>query len=212
MTAAATMTPERWLALMNAWEIGVNAATFQALLAAYSEDGRHYHTAEHVAACLRHLDSCAASIDAPEEVELALWFHDAIYRPFSGSNEKDSADWACTFLLESGADPAKVERVRRLIMVTEHSAPAQTHDETVLVDIDLAILGAEPAVYELFERAVRREYQQVPLPLYRRKRAEIFRGFLQRAAIYPSGIFTEEAEQRARSNLAAAIASLEAGL
>lgn len=203
------MNADRWLRLMGAWGFEPNRDTFDALLSAYAEKGRHYHTAAHVSACLRHLDACAATVERPREVEIALWFHDAIYKPFSGSNEKDSADWASSFLSERGAADAEVDRVHRLIMVTEHDAPTSGNDESVLVDIDLSILGADPDTYDRFEKAVRQEYRLVPWFLYRRKRAAILRGFLDRPVIYTSGCFSATVERRARENLSNAIANLE---
>ena len=203
------MNIERWSRLMEAWGFEPSRETFEALLVAYSEKGRHYHTAEHVSACLRHLDACVAMVEFPKEVEIALWFHDAIYKPLSSNNEKESADWAASFLSEQGATAAEVARVHRLVMVTEHNAPTQTNDEAVLVDIDLSILGADSAIYDIFESGVRKEYRLVPSFLYRKKRAEVLRGFLERQQIYTSGCFSAEVERQAKENLSNAVTALE---
>lgn len=203
------MNFERWLQLMDAWGFEPNRETYDSLVAAYSSKGRHYHTAEHVSACLRHLDGCSAELEYPREVEIALWFHDAIYKPLSGNNEKESADWAVSFLTEQGAAEVEVARVRRLIMVTEHNAPTQTGDEAVLVDIDLSILGADPAVYDIFETRVRKEYKLIPSFIYRKKRVEVLRGFLEREKIYTSGFFPPEVERQAKENLSNAVTALE---
>lgn len=45
--------------------------------------------------------------------------------------------------------------------------------------------------------------------MYRRRRAEILRGFLERPAIYTSGCFSTAVEKRAKANLTNAIAKLE---
>ena len=194
---------------MEAWKFGVNQATFDELMAAYSEKGRYYHTREHVSACLAHLDNCSLGLSSSKEIEIALWFHDVVYKPFSGTNEKDSADWAARFLCECGASSEQSSRVHQLIMVTEHDAPTKTLDEAVLVDVDLSILGAAPSVYNLFEEAVRKEYRLVPSLIYRKKRAEILSGFLDRPRIYTSGIFPDNVEEQARSNLSDAISKLK---
>jgi len=203
------MNLERWLQLMAAWNFAPNRETFDSLVAAYSERGRYYHTAEHVSACLRHLDACAHALEFPREVEIALWFHDAVYKPFSGDNEKASADWAASFLTAQEATEEQVARVHDLIMVTEHNAPVRTRDEAVLVDIDLSILGADARTYEVFESAIRKEYRRVPPMIYRRKRAEILRGFMRRPKIFTSTCFPEDIERQARTNLARAISRLE---
>lgn len=209
MPRASRMTAERWSALMEAWAFGENRPTYEALVAAYSEPGRHYHTLEHISACLGHLDDCIEKLASPREVEIALWFHDAIYKPFRSDNEQQSAEWASSFLGECGAAPEEIERVYDLIMATAHDAPTQTKDEAILIDIDLSILGAEPSVYDIFERGVRKEYRLVPSIVFRKKRAEILQGFLDRPSIYTSGIFTEDVERRARQNLANAILELK---
>ncbi len=203
------MTLERWRALMRAWGFNDNAATFDALATAYNERGRHYHTIGHVSACLRHLDVFVSKLDAPREVEIALWFHDAVYKPWSSRNERDSADWAASFLIENGASEEDAARVEALIMVTEHQAPTKTRDQAALVDIDLSILGADPDTYELFEQGIRKEYWFVPSFLYRKKRAEILKGFLDRPRIFTAGLFPDEAEHQARQNLTAALTRLK---
>ena len=202
------MNLDRWLALMERWGFGSNEQTFGALVLAYSGKGRHYHSQEHVAACLRHFDSCVDQISQSREVELAIWFHDAIYKPLVGGNERKSAEWATSFLSANGATGDEVARVHRLILVTEHNAPTQTRDESILVDIDLSILGADPKTYDAFERGVRDEYRLVPSFVYRKKRAEVLQGFLDRPRLYQNEPFATEREQQAKENLRNAIFQL----
>lgn len=194
---------------MDAWGFDRNQQAFDALVAAYTEKGRYYHTSQHISACLRHLDDCGLDLDFPREVELALWFHDAIYKPLSRSNERKSADWAAAFLRENNAGEEAVARVHRLILATAHDALPLNGDESALVDIDLSILGADPATYEIFEKNVREEYRLVPSFIYKSKRAEILKGFLDRPRIYSTDQFSMGLECQARENLANAIARLE---
>jgi predicted metal-dependent HD superfamily phosphohydrolase len=202
------MILDRWLTLMGLWGFGRSEETFNSLMSAYTGKGRHYHSQEHLAACLRHLDSCISQVAKPREVELALWFHDSVYRPFSGGNEQKSADWAASFLSENGATGEEVARVHRLIMVTEHNAPTQTKDESILVDIDLSILGADPQTYDLYERGVRNEFKLVPLFMYNKMRAEVLTSFLERPSIYQNEPFATEREHQAKENLRNAISHL----
>ena len=202
------MDMDRWARLMTAFGFGDNSETYHALVAAYSEAHRHYHGMTHVSDCLQHLDRCVARIDHPEEVELALWFHDAIYKPLSGKNERNSAAWAVSFLSENAVTGPVAGRIERLIMASLHDTAPSTKDESYLIDIDLAILGADAVTYEKYEQAIRKEYQIVPGFLYRKKRAALLQGFLDRPSIYGNEPFRSECEQRARVNLTNAIARL----
>ncbi len=202
------MQLSRWETLMHAFGFSENEATWCELAAAYAEKHRHYHTSEHINACLSHLDKVHQYTDHPEEVELALWFHDSIYIPRKSNNELKSAEWAQAFLNANQAQVDVVRRVYNLIMVTRHNVPASTKDEEVLLDIDLSILGAKPEIYEQFENAIRKEYKWVPWFLYKKKRKEILESFLNRERIYITDYFFEELESQARFNLASAILKL----
>jgi len=111
---------------------------------------------------------------------LAFWFHDAIYKPFSSTNERDSADWAMRFLEENGAESEAIGRIEALVMATCHDAEATDPDMQILIDIDLSILGARPEVYDQYERNIRKEYRRVPKFVFRKKRKEILQGFLDK--------------------------------
>lgn len=92
-------------------------------------------------------------------------------------------------------------RVLALIMATCHDAEPTDPDARLLVDIDLAILGAAPARFAEYDAQVRTEYRWVPGWLYRRKRKQVLAGFLARLAIYGTDRFRARLEERARENL-----------
>lgn len=195
----------RWQQLMDGLNILPSIETFQALVHAYSENHRYYHNKKHIEAMLKHLDSVVDLAQYPEELELSIWFHDAIYKTRSSTNEKDSADWAQNFLSGNNCGKPTVDRVFNLIMATRHSSKVETDDEKLLVDLDLTILGSDPQTYHQFESDVRKEYQWVPSSLYRKKRKEILKGFLSKDRIYNSDFFFDTMESQARVNLEAAI-------
>lgn len=199
----------RWQSLVKRLGIAEHRDVYAELRAAYSESHRFYHTTEHIASCLRRLDEAAELAASLEEVEVALWFHDAVYAPRSRSNELKSADWASDFLRLGGASEERRTRVRRHIMATEHSAAPTDPDSALVVDIDLTILGSSPEDYQVFEQNIRREYKWVPGPLYRHKRREVLGSFLGRPSIYSTDYFRDRYEPRARANLRAAIRALE---
>lgn len=171
-----------------------------ALLARYREPHRRYHTLQHLAECFAAFDEIADLAEHPADVELALWFHDAIYDTRRSDNEQRSAEWAQSATGNS--------RVYALIMSTRHEAVPQGTDEKVLVDVDLWILGTPQERFDEYERQVREEYGWVPGPIYRRKRREILQGFLARATIYGTERFIQRHEPQARANLVRSLARL----
>jgi len=179
-----------------------------ALLQRYSEPHRHYHTLEHLDACLRHCVLLCPLAEHPHEITLALWFHDAIYDIGAPDNELRSADWARAALLDAGADPQLAARVHDLVMATRHDAAPRSRDQEILLDADLAILGAPPAVFDAYERQIHAEYHAVPMASRRVTRRRILQGFLDRPRIYHTPLFLQQREAQARANLARSIAAL----
>lgn len=186
---------------MQHLSIEANLDTFEKLQEAYSERHRHYHTAVHIESCLKLFSEYRTTAVNPAEVECAIWFHDSIYNPMSSDNELKSADWAVRFLTKNACTDEQCDQVRKLIMATIHDAPTIDPDTQLLVDIDLAILGADEATYREFEINVRREYKWVPGPLFRRARRKILQSFLDRGSIYSTDPFRDKFESSARRNI-----------
>ncbi|MBB4845669.1 putative metal-dependent HD superfamily phosphohydrolase [Paucibacter oligotrophus] len=172
------------------------------LLEAYRETQRHYHTLQHLQECLTHWEQVMQRAQFPGELELALWFHDAVYAVKAKDNEAQSAQWAKQALRQSGASAEQIQRVQDLIMATCHQAVPSAADAQLLVDIDLAILGADPQRFAEYDAQVRAEYSWVPGWIYRGKRRQVMRGFLARDAIYSTPHFQTQLEAQARRNLA----------
>ena len=187
---------------------GSNHTLRDQLTACYAEPHRHYHTLQHLAECMVGLEGALHLEEHRGEVEMALWFHDAIYDVRRADNEERSAEWAKDQLLSAGALPLVADRVYKLVMVTRHAALPQAPDECLLVDVDLSILGATPARFAQYEAQVRQEYAWVPNEVFRSKRREILQAFLARPTIYNTPHFHDALELRARENLQSSIDGL----
>lgn len=208
MNALDICSLERWNTLCLRLEIAADGATYNELIEAHAQKHRAYHTLEHIAACLRHLDDVRHKLEKPDEVEMALWFHDAVYEPFSSTNEEDSAEWAADWLQDRGAAKPVFTRIADHILTTKsHETPASA-DGQFMLDIDLSILGTPPDVYDEFELNIRREYKRVPGFIFRKKRKAILEGFLARDALYATTYFRERLEKTARINLVRAVSQL----
>ena len=189
----------------------VDGGLYNQLVAAYSERHRHYHTLQHLRECLAHCEAAASLARHPAEVELALWFHDAVYDPQRGDNEERSAEWAWRSILAAGCDEDVAQRVQAMVLATRtHAAARDDPDTQLLLDADLAILGAAPARFAEYERQVRAEYAHVPQEEFRRGRARLLSDLLARPRIYATEAFHAALEHRARENLAQAVAALRA--
>ena len=202
---------ERWLAPWAA--LGVpGSATLQQLhanlLGRYREPQRHYHTVQHLDECFERWPEIRAHAAHPAEVELALWFHDAIYDTHRSDNEALSAALARDAALGLGVSHAAAQRISELILCTRHAVEPEGADAEALIDVDLAILGAAPARFDQYEDQVRREYAWVPQETFCKRRAGILAQFLARRYIYATGIFRERYERRARANLARSLKTL----
>ena len=93
-------------------------------------------------------------------------------------------------------------------MATRHSAAPDAGDASLLVDIDLAVLGASAARFDAYERQIRAEYAQVPEPAFRQRRRALLAAFLARDRLYATAPLRAELEASARTNLARSIAAL----
>lgn len=192
---------ERWEALWKQAALHAPPQTFDQLLAHHAEPQRHYHTLQHISECLREFDQVRALANAPQLVEVAIWFHDVIYDPRAHDNEERSAQFAVDCLQAAAAPSNDVARVRQLVLATKHHV-ANSPDEALLLDIDLSILGQSPERFSEYERQIRDEYSWVPIDVFSEKRAEVLQRFLHRPRIYTTQHFSARYEQQARTNLA----------
>jgi predicted metal-dependent HD superfamily phosphohydrolase len=180
------------------------------LLERWAEPQRRYHTTDHLAAVLAHVDTLAQDAPQPDAVRLAAWFHDAVYRPDRSENEERSAGLAVRALREAGLAEELVAEVARLVRltVTHHPEPGDGNGE-VLCDADLAVLGSDPQGYAAYAAAVREEYAFVPEDAFRSGRAAILRQLLALPALYRTAAARERFDAPARANLAAELSRLE---
>ncbi len=203
---------DRWQALSQRLAIPADITTFHQLQAAYQEPHRAYHTSEHLCHCLSLLDRHRGIADHPEEVELALWFHDAVYHPQATDNERQSADWVLQYLQQQRASSLIGQRISQMILATADHAQAIAPDTQLLLDIDLAILGQDAEHFDRYDCAIRQEYAWVPLAHYRRRRRAVLLSFLEKPTIYQTTAFQQRYETTARQNLRRAVRRLEANL
>ncbi|RVD59523.1 hypothetical protein EN828_10125 [Mesorhizobium sp. M2D.F.Ca.ET.185.01.1.1] len=194
----------------------IDEALKKELSVLYQAGDRHYHSLAHIQAMLALASEYRHLLDDPQAVEAAIWFHDAIYDSRAKDNEAKSAELA-EKKLAGRASPHRIARIAAMINATAtHQLPplrdeGALNDAALLLDMDLAILGAEPAVFDAYEKAVRLEYGWVEEPMWRAGRSAVLKSFLARPHIFYTTEFRLRFEAKARQNIERSLAALESG-
>ena len=204
---------QQWVRLVGVYGVGPASAypVSDRLVAAHAESHRHYHTLEHVGDVLRVAGRLPA--DDRQAVQLAVWFHDAIYDPRATDNEERSAALTAVWLMPLGVPSDVIAHVADLVRATAHltTAAPTNADTAALLDADLAILGASEVRYRRYAADVRKEYAWVPDADYRAGRTAVLEAFLARPRLYHTDAMHAEGDAAARANLRAEVAALAGG-
>lgn len=193
-------------------------AQLQVLGDTYLAPPRAYHHFGHVQEVLRHYRAIVEGPGwhRPIEIWLAVLYHDAVYVPGRSDNEIASARLAIEHIDRwwqgAGIDAGRVSDL--ILLTARHGALRAAdagggdagEDARHFLDCDMAILGAPPAAFAEYDRAIAEEYRAVPRWLYRIKRRRFFRTLLASEWIFHSDFFRERFERQARDNLDAALA------
>lgn len=198
---AITFDPNRWASLTQRLDLPPSLEMFETLQRLHAQRHRHYHTAQHITACLQHLDTRRSLTNRHDLIEIAIWFHDAVYKPLSKTNEADSAAMACGFL-DGHLPSCDVKTVETMILLTQTHGQTDDPDTALMLDIDLSILATPADVYDRYTLDVRREYRWVPGPMFRKGRAKMLRHFLAMDRIYKTETLRREWDALARVNMA----------
>lgn len=203
----------RWHTLLTTARAGAEgpdpAPYAHDLLGRWAQPQRRYHTIAHLTAVLDRLAEIGEHAEDPVAVELAAWFHDAVYRPDRSENEERSAALAERALPEAGVPNSLTAEVARLVRLTTAHDPADgdTNGEA-LCDADLAVLAGSPAEYARYAAEVREEYGFVPDEQFRPGRAAVLRQLLSLRRLYRTPYGSEHWESGARHNLRTELALL----
>ncbi|NYJ02758.1 putative metal-dependent HD superfamily phosphohydrolase [Nocardioides thalensis] len=192
-----------------AWPLPDGEGLRDELVAAYTAPGRSYHGIGHLRAVLERLAELAAGGVAFDEVpvQLAAWFHDAVYDGERDAEER-SAAWA-EETLPPLTDSATVAEVCRLVRLTEAHDPAPGDaNGCALSDADLAVLALPEPEYAAYAAAVRAEYGHLTDEVFRKGRTAVLTSLLERPLIFRTAHGREHWEERARANIERELAEI----
>lgn len=196
---------QKWHDLLQTWAVDPIRAgrTFEEVAERYGEAGRHYHTLDHIQDVLKTVESLSSFARNLNAVKLAVWLHDVIYDTTASDNEEHSAGYAERLCRELSIPEGRL--IASLIVKTSSHDAGDDVDAQVLLDADLAILGASEPAYRKYAQQIRQEYAWVPEPDYRKGRRHVLERFQARPKIYQ---LLNHLEETARRNIADEIARL----
>lgn len=175
----------------------------------YSELHRVYHTLEHIEYGLKLLKEVKYLCQDYFLVQFAWWYHDVIYLPNSLNNESVSANKVAFDSLQLKFADDTTLKIYKMIMATKHlNNKAESNDEKIIHDVDLAILGSDKDEYLEYANAIRKEYLMYPAEKYNKGRVFILKNFLNLEKIYYTEYFQECYEKKARINILKEISNL----
>ena len=181
---------------------------FNVLEKAYTQPHRHHHNLDHLADVLDEIDRAGAgTVKDPAALQVAAFFHDAVYDVRRDDNERRSALAAIRALLRFGAPKKRILSVRDMILCTREHKCVQP-DGRILIDADLAILAAPAPRYKAYAEAIRKEYAHVPEDQYRRARSQLLNDLLRRPQLFQTMHGRRTHEAAARQNIAREVAEL----
>ena len=174
--SASDVVYEAWRAI--AYECGVDEASrarvCEILERAYAEVHRHYHTLEHIASMLDGFESIRHKFTNQIAAVVAILFHDVVYDPARNDNETRSAAMMRETLGKLMGEKHLVRAVRMIEATKAHDATGEL-DVDLVLDLDMAILGASWERYLRYARGVWCEFVAVyGEAAYRKGRVELF--------------------------------------
>jgi predicted metal-dependent HD superfamily phosphohydrolase len=194
------MLAERFCHLWKACAGADPEGMWQSLRDHYQESHRYYHTLRHLTQCLTELDNAKEHIAELPATELAIWFHDIIYRYGARDNETQSAAF---FRLAAGSTMSAdfVDRVGEFIIATQHTGSAQDVSVAFVVDIDLSGFGLPWEDYLIDSDALRQEAASIGDEKYYQGKLRFLDELQRWPSLYQSDYFKDRLENRAQSNI-----------
>lgn len=173
----------------------------------YTQPHRYYHNLNHINLCLWLLEKLTIDVQLPKDIkqsiELSIWFHDAIYNPYSLENEKNSAE-----LLRSSINTDHTNQIydayHAILATASHTKDQNLNKDDIvtmyMLDIDLAGLADDESSYKKSSDNIRKEYSFLSDEEFYKNRIKFLRNMLQRSKIYYTKYF-QSYENNARINM-----------
>ena len=169
----------------------------------YGEPHRKYHTLGHVDFCFKVFDEFRHLAKDSDALVWAILFHDLHYDigvP-ARQNEEASAFTLVRQMLMWKCNDDCIFRAMSAVLATTHDHTPSTNDNRLIVDIDLAGLGAPWPVFLENNQNIRQEYKDVPEEAFRKGNGAVLKRFLDRKPLYYHPEIEAKYGDQARDNL-----------
>lgn len=178
-----------------------NERVLHHLLSNYQQQHRKYHTIQHIQECFEEFNSIKKLLHHPEQVELAIWFHDAIYNPARQDNEEKSARMLANYSpTKTKKGMLHTQQAQRLILATKDHE-AYDHDSAYFLDIDMSILGSSPKRFNEYEQQIREEYSMYSDEEYKQGRSTFLKPLSTKYKIYNTEEYEFKYAKQAKLNI-----------
>lgn len=174
----------------------------------YDKKQRKYHNLTHLEELFNHFDVYIESLNTPDEVAFAIFYHDIVYSIWEKDNEEKSAELAVRRLSDIVISSDTI--YKHIIATKTHEGI--TNDAKFMIDFDLAILGQSEEVYQKYAKLIRQEYRLIPSMIYKKGRIQVLQHFLDKKTIYQTDTFINLYEENARKNIQNELNELQNGI
>jgi predicted metal-dependent HD superfamily phosphohydrolase len=191
---------ELWKKLSVQFDTRHCNAVFTSLAKFYGDASRHYHCGGHINQCLSKLDEISAVSGYFPTVEIAIWFHDAVYTAGAPDNEENSMIWFRR-QTEGHFSAETITEVCGLIMATEHKTPPETDLERITVDVDLSSFSLPFARFIADGKDIRKEFVTLTNNEFILGQNKFLQRLLDRPSFYSTEYFLTHYENYAQENI-----------
>lgn len=116
----------------------------------YSQKSRKYHNLSHLENMILELENVKKEISDYNVMLFSVFYHDIIYKATAKDNEEKSAEIAKTRLEKLNISDDRISKIYNQILATKSHKRSDDSDTNFLLDADLAILGKDWKVYEIY--------------------------------------------------------------
>lgn len=215
-----TPLKNRWFDLFDDEDVDYEqvVSVYSDIVSAYTEPHRAYHTLNHLEFMFEKLDNMLQIYMLSDDVDrkalyFATWFHDVVYVTNAPENEPHeineiaSANYAVNTLRKIGlTDDRLLDTIYHLIIATKHHVPDESLPfdlllQQILLDADMAILGADSHIYKKYVSQIEFEWSHIPQEKFHQGRSSFLAGMLQKNGIFYTEYMKELYDTQAIQNI-----------